>query len=138
VLTELLGVVVKIKTQPLLVAFITLSAAVLATGGAILADPFSWQLLTIPFFGLFTTALVFGWFFFVHSLNSRLAENDIASWGPMIGSVLLTFCLLVAFSYLAAHPHGLSFALLGEPGFIYFCTLLLLAAETMKISRRKG
>jgi len=111
-LIELLGVIEKTNTRPLLVSFITLSLATKATN-----------------------VLVFGWIFAIIWMNSHLRESDVASWGPMIGSILLAFGLLVAFSYLASHPQGLSFSLLGEPGFIYICALFLLAAETVKIRR---
>ncbi|GHD81828.1 hypothetical protein ACFSQE_07595 [Vogesella fluminis] len=134
-LTEILGVLEKTNTRPLLIALSTLSFMVRSTDGAILADPFSWDLVALPILGLVAYATVFAWIYMIHRMNLRLSENDIASWGPIVGGSLLAFCLLVAASYFSKNPQGLSFTVLAQPNFIYFCTLTLLAAETTKIRR---
>lgn len=134
-LTELLGVIEKTNSRPFLVSFVTLSLATEVTNGSILADPFSWQLAVLVVLGFCSYALVFGWIYAIVRMNFALKEGDIANWGPIIGSILLAIGLLITFSYLASHPQGLSFSILGEPSFIYVCTLYLLAAETVKIRR---
>lgn len=134
-LTEVLGVVEKANTRPLLIAMTTLSLLVRATGGAILGDPFTWALVVILPLGVMAYVLVIGWIYMIQGMNARLPENDMASWGPIIGSSLLAFCLLLTFSYVSSHPEGLSLSLLGEPDFVYVCTVFLLATETAKIRR---
>jgi len=134
-LKELLGVVEKTNTRPLLVTFFALSMATASSNDTLLTNPFSWQLILLPFAVFLAYGLVWGWVYLIHSMNSTLADNGVASWGPMIGSTILAFCLLVTFSYLSSHPQGLMFSLLGESGFIQVCSLFLLAAETIKIHR---
>lgn len=134
-IAEILGVVEKTNTRPLLISFVALSMAAGATSGTILIDPLSWQLMILPIAVFVSYVLIYGWVLLIHKMNSRLADNDIASWGPMIGSALLAFCVLQIFSYLSSHPQGLTFVLLAEPNFIYVLTILLLSAETTKIHR---
>jgi hypothetical protein len=134
-LTEILGVIEKTNTRPLLTAMITISLLIHITEGTILVDPFIPELILLPILGFFADALLYLWIYFIHLMNSRLQENDTASWGPLIGSSLLAFCLLLAFSYLSSHPKDLSLSLLAQPNFIYLCTAFLLATETNKIRR---
>lgn len=134
-LTEILGVLEKTNTRPVLTAFVILSLMIKATDGGLMSNPVSWEMALLLVFGPMAYAMVFYWIIGVTRLNSSLPENDVVSYGPMLGSSLLAVCLIFAFSYLANHPEGLSFSLLGQPNFIYFCTLLLLSAETTKIRR---
>lgn len=134
-LAEILGVVEKTNTRPLLISFVALSFISVGTKGKILADPFSLELLLLPASAFLAYGLIFGWIFIVQWLNSGLSDYDLGSWGPLIGSTILAFCLLMVFSYLATHPDGIGFSLLGNPYFLYLCTLFLLAVETTKITR---
>lgn len=134
-LAEILGAVEKTNTRPLLIAFVALSGMSLA-GSELFHDPISWGfLLLLPVAVAVADVLVFLWGDGVTRLNAGLRENDIASWGPFIGCAVLALCLQITFRYLATHPEGLTFSLVAEPGFIYLCSLYLLALETLKIKR---
>ena len=134
-LSEILGVIEKTNSRPFLITLITMSMMVKITSGAILVDPITWDIAILPIFGFISYSLVFGWIYMICHINSLLPENDLASWGPIIGSSLMALCLLIAFSYLSVHPQGLGFSLLGQSSFIYICTLFLLSVETTKIRK---
>lgn len=134
-LTEILGVVEKTPPRPLLIVFIALAISTFNRDGGLLANPFSAHALAIPILVSLAYAFVWGWVALVHRLNSSLADNDIASWGPLIGCSVLAFGILVTFKYLSTHPIGLSFALLAEKNFVRVCALFLFAFETIKIKR---
>lgn len=135
-LKDILGVIEKTNTRPLLITFLGLTMCTFANGIDILAAPTSWEtLVLIPFAIFFSYGLVFAWIFLVIDLNARLREGDLASWGPMIGCSILAYALLIVFAYLSSHPNGLSFSILGQPNFIRVGALFLLAAETIKIGR---
>ena len=134
-LKDILGVVEKVNTRPLLITFLALSMTTFLRAVNLLAEPLSWYAVLLPFFVLLAYGLVWSWISFVHNLNAHLADSDITSWGPIIGCSLLAFCMLIAFSFLSSHPQGISFALLAAPNFIRVCALILLSVETIKISR---
>jgi hypothetical protein len=137
-LKEALDILDKVNTRPLLTAFCGLSLSELLASWASFSDPLSWgRMLLLAWCVFFAFALVWVWIYLVMSMNSRLRSGDAVSWGPMLGSILLAGCVRIAFSYLSAHPQGLTFALVGEPNFIYFCTLFLLAAQTLKIRHHR-
>lgn len=136
-LTDILGVVEKTQTRPLLLGFMTLSMLIMGPKSELLRTPWSADVLMVPVCALMAYFLLFIWVRTIHRLNAMLPPEDLASgcWGPMIGSALLAVCLLFTFSYFANHPEGLTFAIAGKPGFIWLCTAFLLAAETAKIKR---
>jgi hypothetical protein len=134
-LKEILGVVEKTNTRPLLIVFVALALSTFDKKGGPLADPMSWKSLVLPVLVFISYTLVWMWIEFVHRLNDRLADNDIASWGPLVGCSVLAFCIVLTFWYLANHPDHISFSLLGDPGFVRLAALYLLAAETIKIER---
>jgi hypothetical protein len=135
-LKEALDILDKVDTRPLLTAFGGLSLCEVLTSWASFSDPLSsGQMLLLGGCVVVAFALVWIWIKLVMDMNVKLREGDIVSWGPMLGAILLAGCVRIAFSYLSSHPQGLTFALLGEPNFIYFCTLFLLAAQTLKIRR---
>lgn len=99
-------------------------------------EPISWGfVLLLPVAVAIAYVLVYLWGDLVVRLNAGLKQNDIASWGPLIGCVVLALCLQITFRYLATHPEGVTFPLLAEPGFVQLCSLYLLALETLKIRR---
>jgi len=137
-LKEAFDILDKVNTRPLLTAFCGLSLSELLASWASFPDPLSWGRMLLLAWSVFVAfALVWGWIYLVMSMNSRLKSGDIVSWGPMLGSILLAGCGRIAFSYFSTHPQGLTFALFGEPSFIYFCTFFLLAAQTLNIRRRR-
>lgn len=137
-LKEAIDILDKVNTRPLLTAFGGLSLSELLVNETAFPDALSWErMLLLAWCVFFAFALVWGWIYMVMQMNSNLKDNDIVSWGPMLGAILLAGCVRIAFSYLSVHPEGLTFALLGEPNFIYFCTLFLLAAQTLKIRRHR-
>jgi hypothetical protein len=133
-LSEILSIVEKTNTRPLLIVFVSLSALVCASPET-LQNPFTWTSTLLLLFALVAYALVWCWIIFIIFLNSLLNEADIASYGPLIGGALLSFCLLITFSYLGNHPEGLSFTLLKNPSTTLLLPLYLLSAETIKIKR---
>jgi hypothetical protein len=135
---ELLGVVERFDTRPLLVTFTALSFATYNRHGALLlVDPFNWYSLCLIFFIFAAYLSIYLWVLSIHNLNFGLKQNDILNWGLLIGCTILAFCILVIFSYLSSHPQGLTFTLLSKPAFIQVCSLFLLALETIKIKRMK-
>ncbi|SOZ10605.1 hypothetical protein [Cupriavidus taiwanensis] len=134
-LTELLGVVEKTNTRPLLIAFVALSLLSLSRGANLVANPLSWQTLALPVIVGLSYLLIWFWLALIDRMNSSLSDSDIASFGPLIGCTLLAFCFMLTFSYLAAHGKELDFAILVRREFIHLATLYLLAMETMKIRR---
>ncbi|MEW9899816.1 hypothetical protein ABWL39_14430, partial [Chitinivorax sp. PXF-14] len=96
-LGNILGVVEKTNTRPLLITFIALSFVTLLNGGALLKNPFSEQAFGIPVAILFAYCVVWYWSSLIHWLNASLSSNDIASFGPLVGCSILAFCLLVTF-----------------------------------------
>ncbi|WP_157632235.1 hypothetical protein [Variovorax sp. CF313] len=136
-LKEFLEVLNNVSTRPLLITFCALSMTTWFSNDALRTPTISWDLLFLPILVFSAYVFVWGWMYLVLTLNSRLADNDLFSWGPVIGCTLLALCIRIAFSHLSSHPQGLTFALLGEPNFIHFCTLFLLAAQTLKIRRHR-
>ncbi|WP_208457703.1 hypothetical protein [Burkholderia pyrrocinia] len=136
-LKDILGVVEKVNTKPVLIAFIAICMVTVHDDGLkLLVDPISPNLVLVPVAVLISYILVWLWIWRINVMNAGLADNDIASIGVIIGCSILTICILIAFSYLSSHPNGLTFALLGNVDFVRFATLLLLAIETIKIERR--
>ena len=134
-LKEIFGVAEKANTRPLLIVFAALSLATLQEGAQLLKDPFQWSALMLPIAVFSAFGVVWGGFVVLHRLYAALPDNDIMSWGPVIGCSILAFCLLVSFQYLSTHPQGLSFELLSAPGFVRLLMLYLLAVETIKVRR---
>ena len=108
-LKELLGAVEKPNGRPLLIVLVAISMVVVAPADhTLLTEPLQPALLALPIAVMFAYGLLWIWFSCVHNLNHRLQDNDIGSWGPILGCSVLAGCLLVSFNYLATHPQGLS------------------------------
>lgn len=134
-LKEMLGVVEKTDTYPLLVSFTALSLACVYKSGELLRDPYSIDVAVIIPAVLCGYILIWGWKQLIRSMDSRLSSSDIVHHGPIVGCAILSCCLLVTFSYLSSHSEGLSFSLLGDRRLIWILNMYLLAAETIKIKR---
>jgi len=135
-LKDVLNVAEKADMRNLLTVFVSLALVTYDKDVTLLENPFTWKLLLVPIVVFMAYTTTFAWRMGIHRLNSGLPENDLASWGPLVGCSLLAVAILFSFSYLATHPGGLSFALLGKPEFVRLCTLYLLALESIKIKRR--
>lgn len=133
---DIFGVVEKVNTRPLLISLIGVCFVTANEDGQqLLRHPISWRLVALPPMVIFAYGLVWVWVWRINCMNSRLSESDIASIGVIVGCCILSVCLVIAFSYLAAHPQGITLAILGDVSFIRFLTLILLAMETIKIER---
>jgi hypothetical protein len=104
---ELLGVVERFDTRPLLVTFTALSFATYNRHGALLlVDPFNWYSLCLIFFIFAAYLSIYLWVLSIHNLNFGLKQNDILNWGLLIGCTILAFCILVfIFVITSSRPH---------------------------------
>jgi hypothetical protein len=90
-------------------------------------------LLILLLLGFMSNGLVSVWIYIFISINVNFSAQGEESHSRSIGIIILSFCLLMIFSYLRSHPEGFNMEIFGEPKLVYFCTLLLLAIETLKI-----
>lgn len=134
-LKDFLDALGKIKSRSLLVVFAALALSTFMPEGGPLKNPFSVGSLTLFFFVIFAEIMVICWMSVVHHLNSRLADHDLASWGPYLGGTVLAFCLCVTFWHVSSTPDPVNLKLLGTEGFIRVFALYLLAIETINIKR---
>ncbi len=125
----------KVKSRPLLIVFAALAMSTFAPGGGPLKNPFSASSIVLPFLVMFSDVAIISWVLFVRRLNSRLADNDLANWGPILGGSLLSFCLCVILWYMSHVPDPMSFKLLGAEGFVRIFFLFLFSVETININR---
>lgn len=125
----------KVKSRPLLIVFAALAMSTFAPDGGPLKNPFSASAIVLPFLVMLSYVLIISWVLFINGLNSRLADNDLASWGPMIGGSFLSFCLCVILWYVSHVPDPMSLKLLGTEGFIRIFFLFLFSVETINIGR---
>ncbi|MHC8379224.1 hypothetical protein ACYZT3_25480 [Pseudomonas sp. MDT1-16] len=132
---EILDALGKIGSRSLTSVFIALAISTFAENGGPIADPFSKISLVLPFLVFFSSLLLVCWVDLIHRFNSRLADHDQASWGPLLGGSLLAFCLTVTFWYVSNVPEPLSLKLFGMPNFIRLFALYLFAIETINIGR---
>lgn len=134
-LKEMLGVVEKTNTYPLLVSFTALSLACIYNSGELLRNPYSSHLLIMIPAVLCAYILIWGWKQIIRNMDAGLSLSDIVHHGPMVGCAILSCCLIITFSYLSSHSEGLSLSLLGDRRLIWILNMYLLAAETIKIKR---
>lgn len=132
---EILDALGKIRSRSLTIVFIALAISTFAENGGPIANPFSMISMVLPFLVFFASLLLICWVDLIHRFNSRLADHDQASWGPMLGGSLLAFCLSVTFWYVSNVPEPLSLKLFGTPNFIRLFALYLFAIETINIGR---
>lgn len=125
----------KVKSRPLLIVFAALAISTFEPGGGPIKDPFSADTLALPFFVMFAYVAIVSWIIFVHGLNSRLADHDLANWGAILGGSTLAFCLCVTFWYVSEVPEPMTLKLLGTAGFIRIFFLYLFSIETINIER---
>ena len=134
-LAEILGIIEKANSRVLLFIFIGLFFYSFLGDDEIVVNPLSSNSAALIIFiplGYFLTGV---WIELVERMNESLPENDMASWGPIIGGIVLAFCFLVTFSYLANTPKELTLSLLVKKNFLRLCALYLLGFETVKIER---
>jgi hypothetical protein len=134
-LSEILGIVEKTNTRPLLLAVGALALSTVNLETSLLTDPLSWRALALPILVVLAYLAVWLWQDLVFRLNSNLSDNDVASWGPLLGCTILAWCLAATLAYFARNPSGPSWALLGEANFVRLLAGYLLAIETIKIKR---
>lgn len=134
-LAEILAVIEKANSRVLLFIFVGLFFYSFLGDGEVIADPLSYNGLSLLIFIVWAYGLTGIWFELIEKMNDSLPENDMASWGPIVGGTILAFCLLVTFSYLARNPQGLTLSILAKKNFLRLCTLYLLGFETIKIER---
>lgn len=125
----------KVKSRPLLIVFAALAMSTFASGGGPLKNPFSAGSLALPFLVIFSHVAIVSWVMFVHGLNSRLADHDLANWGVVLGGSVLSFCLCITLWYLSHVPDPVNFSLLGSDGFVRVFFLFLFSVETINIKR---
>jgi hypothetical protein len=113
----------KPRSQPLLYVFLSISLLTLYKDFDLLANPISWRLLLLPVSVLVSYLLVYWWKSLIWRINSRLSENDIGNWSPLIGCSILALCVLITFSSIANDPGILSFKLMAEPNFFRLSAL---------------
>jgi hypothetical protein len=135
VFKDILDALGKIKSRPLLVVFAALAISTFTPGGGPINYPFSAMSLMLPILVMGTYVIIISWVLFVHLLNSKLSDYDLASWGPILGGSLLSFCLCVTLWYVSNVPDPISIKLLGTAGFIRLFALYLFAIETINIKR---
>ncbi|MBB3260373.1 putative membrane protein [Paraburkholderia bannensis] len=134
-LAEILGVIEKANSRVLLFIFVGLFFYCFLGDGENIADPLSANGASLIILIVWAYGLTGMWIELVGKMNDSLPENDLASWGPIIGGTILAFCLLITFSYLAKNPQGLTLSILAKKNFLRLCTLYLLGFETVKIDR---
>lgn len=132
---EILDVLGKLKSRPLLNIFSALAFSTFMDGGGPVKDPFSVTSLLLPIFLMISSVLVLSWVFCVDYLNSHLASHDHFSWGPYLGGTVLAFCLCVFFWYVSSFSDPINLKMLGSVEFIRMFALYLFAVETINIKR---
>jgi hypothetical protein len=131
---EILGVVEKAKTRPLLIALLSISMVLLVSNESpFLKEPLGWHLLAFVLTTFVAFLLVISWAHAIIWFNSGLSVNDPWNWGVLIGSTMLTVCLHCTFTYFAHHPNGITFQIFGEREFIWLLTGYLASIETIRI-----
>lgn len=130
---DILDALGKVKSRPLLIVFGALAMSTFAPEGGPLKNPFSAGSLALPILVMFSYVAIVSWVLFVQSLNSRLADYDLASWGPFLGGSALSFCLCITLWYVSHVPDPMSFKLLGSEGFVRVFFIFLFSVETINI-----
>lgn len=133
-LSEIFSFLEKANTRIFLFIFLGLSMYTFYGDGDSIVDPLSVESLGLILFIPFSFLLVALWVEMIDGLNVRLPENDMMSWGPVIGGIILAFCILTSLSYLSTSA-GITFSLIAKKNFIRLCMLYLLGLDTISISR---
>lgn len=133
-LSEIFSFLEKANTRIFLFIFLGLSMYTLYGDGDSIVNPLSFNSLSLIIIIPFSFLLVALWVEMIDNLNIRLSENDMMSWGPVIGGIILAFSILTTLSYLSTSI-GITFSLIAKKNFIRLCTLYLLGLDTISISR---
>ncbi len=133
-ISDVLTAIRNVKPFFLLNIFITLSLSLLVCGQEILIEPISVKTLSIPILGLISYGLVWYWIDFVIWFKYLLPKEDLLNLGIWLACLILTFALLLTFSYLG--DKNAVGELFRRPGFTYTLTLYLLAFVTFETSSR--
>jgi hypothetical protein len=138
-LKEILEVASKTGTRSLLPAFSGIALYTLSGDHELLSNPVSWYALIIPVLVLVSKLLFRLWVEAIRRITIYLSDDHQINnnVGPFLGSCVLTFCVLVTFSWLAPNHANLSAHVLVEPGFIRLCALYLFAIETVRLKFRQ-
>lgn len=131
-ISDVLNAIKNIKPFFLLNIFLTLSLSLLVCGQELLAEPISLKTLSIPILGIVSYALVWYWIDFVIWFKHLLPAEDLVNLGKWLACSILTFALLLTFSYLG--DKNAAGELFRRPGFTYTLTLYLLAFVTFETS----
>lgn len=135
-ISDVLNTIKNIKPFFLLNIFLTLSMTLMVCGQEILIEPISLKAFSIPVLGIISYALVWYWIVFVIWLKHFLPRKNFVNLGAWLACSILTFALLLTFSYLGvSYKNGVG-ELIGRPGFTYTLTLYLLALVTFETSNR--
>jgi hypothetical protein len=134
VLSEVFKTIREIRPFFLLVIFITLSIIVSIDGPNLLDNPVSPWSLVIPFITLMSLVLSWGWIEFIAWLSCLLPKDDLVDFGYIMAISLMSFFLLITFSYFTNHYETLSISIVGSPSFIYMCTLYLAALVAFDVA----
>ena len=133
---DLLGLLERTDTKPALLILASISLLCLHPDTrTLLDDPISPQGVAIPLAVAIALMTLEAWFRCIDDLNRRLARNDVANYGPMIGYPILVFCLIAAAASVKADPGVISLALLGNPFFYYLAALTLFSVENIRVQR---
>jgi len=133
-LSEIFSFLEKANTRIFLFIFLGLSMYTFYGDGDSIVNPLSVESLGLILFIPFSFLLVALWVEMIDGLNVRLPEDDMMSWGPVIGGIILAFCILTSLSYLSTSA-GITFSLIAKKNFIRLCMLYLLGLDTISISR---
>lgn len=133
-LSEIFSFLEKANTRIFLFIFLGLSMYTLYGDGDSIIDPLSINSLSLIIIIPFSFLLVALWVEMIDNFNVRLSENDMMSWGPVIGGIILAFSILTTLSFLSTST-GITFSLIAKKNFIRLCTLYLLGLDTISISR---
>lgn len=131
-ISDALNSIKNIKPFFLLNIFLTLSLSLLVCGHEILENPLSLRTISIPIIGLFSYAVVWYWIDFVIWFKHCLPKEDLINLGKWLACSILTFALLLTFSYLG--DDGVNEELIRRPGFTYTLTLYPFAFVTFEAS----
>ncbi len=118
----------------LLVIFFTLSMAVYDEGIALLTEPVTPWALLIPVMAMLSYGLAWAWVFLIIRASVLLPKEDLGNFGYLIACSVMVFALLVTFSYIGNYHGDIGLSTLSKPGFIYTCTLYLMALVAFDVS----
>lgn len=132
--TEILSILEKFNSKPLLLVFLSISLSSLKPEHILMSQTLeNWVILIFSI--ILSYLILMGWSTFIKWLNKRLYSEDISDIGPFFGVIFLTIFVVIVLTFLGNISEPLTFQILREEGFIWTASLLLFALESMKLSR---